>query len=254
MVAVVSDLERASSVEELGEVLVAHLRRLLGADIAVVARLSEDGSELELVAADGYPQDTLEEWERFAVAIPTPLGEAVRSKELRRSGPDSPYPLLPHPSHGGQPWLAAPLLDGEEVVGAIGVSGREVGGASPDLVALLGKLAGWQLARRSQAAPHNRPPTSVEAALAAGDVGTWEWEVESGEIRWSSTLEAIFGLAPGGFRGSFSQYAQLIYPEDRKWVLEAVRQGVEEGSGFSFEHRILRPDGVVRWLECRGGR
>jgi PAS domain S-box-containing protein len=92
----------------------------------------------------------------------------------------------------------------------------------------------------------------LEAALAAADLGMWEWEVPAGVITWTPTLEQIYGLAPGSFDGSFETYLELIHPDDRAEHLATVEQAGKEGSEFDYEYRIVRPDGSVRWLRGSG--
>jgi hypothetical protein len=43
-----------------------------------------------------------------------------------------------------------------------------------------------------------------------------------------------------------------VHPDDRQRVNEAVQQGYSLGKPFRFEHRIVRPDGGIRYLEGRG--
>jgi PAS domain S-box-containing protein len=92
----------------------------------------------------------------------------------------------------------------------------------------------------------------LRQALAAGELGTWRWDVTTGRTSWDEQLERIFGLPPGGFDGSFETYVGLLHPDDRDDVLSAVSRAVEQRSSYEFRHRALWPDGQVKWLECRG--
>ena len=53
------------------------------------------------------------------------------------------------------------------------------------------------------------------SALEAGGLGTWRWDMATGATVWDSRLEALFGLPPGGFDGTFDTYVSLLHPEDR---------------------------------------
>jgi PAS domain S-box-containing protein len=92
----------------------------------------------------------------------------------------------------------------------------------------------------------------LRLALEAGQMGTWEWTVATNEVIWSRSLEAIHGLAPGTFAGTFAAYREDIHPEDREQVLGAIAQTVERGEDHHVEYRIVRPDGGIRWVEGRG--
>jgi CheY-like chemotaxis protein len=64
-------------------------------------------------------------------------------------------------------------------------------------------------------------------ALEAGRMGTWEWRIGSGELKWSPGLEGIHGFAPGTFPGTFEAFRNEIHPDDRDRVLTEVTEAVE---------------------------
>jgi PAS domain S-box-containing protein len=92
----------------------------------------------------------------------------------------------------------------------------------------------------------------LRLALQAGAMGTWDWDPASGRVVWSSEVEALYGLQPGSFDGTFERYLGLIHPEDRATVAAAVAAAAECGGDFAVEHRTNWPDGSVRWLAGRG--
>jgi PAS domain S-box-containing protein len=91
----------------------------------------------------------------------------------------------------------------------------------------------------------------LRVAVAAAQMGTWEWTIATGDVRWSSSLEAMHGMAPGTFRGTYEAFEADIHPSDRDAVAAATRAALE-GGAHRVEYRIVRPDGAVRWLERRG--
>jgi PAS domain S-box-containing protein len=92
----------------------------------------------------------------------------------------------------------------------------------------------------------------LRLALEAGRMGTWEWHVATNEVIWSPGLEAIHGLAPGTFEGTFADYQSDIHPEDRERILGAIAQTLAQGEDHHIEYRIVWPDGSIRWVEGRG--
>jgi PAS domain S-box-containing protein len=93
----------------------------------------------------------------------------------------------------------------------------------------------------------------LRRALHAGRMGTWEWDVTTSRVSWSSTLESIHGIPEGSFAGTFEAYQQDIHPEDRERVLGSIQAtGRDGGSDHFLQYRIVRPDGEVRWLEAHG--
>jgi PAS domain-containing protein len=56
---------------------------------------------------------------------------------------------------------------------------------------------------------------SVRAALEAGQIGIWSWDVSTDTVRWSGNLEGIHDVPRGSFDGSFASFQQDIHPEDQ---------------------------------------
>ncbi len=92
----------------------------------------------------------------------------------------------------------------------------------------------------------------LRQALEAGRMGSWEWDLATNKVSWSPSLEALHGLAPGTFDGSFEAYQKDIHPEDRERVLNSIAKTLENGTEHHIEYRILVPDGRERWVEGKG--
>ena len=89
-------------------------------------------------------------------------------------------------------------------------------------------------------------------ALTAGQLGTWRWDMGTGQTTWDSVAEALFGLAPGGFDGTYEMWVSLLHPEDREATLANVADAVAEKGSYEVSHRVVWPDGTVHWLRGRG--
>jgi PAS domain S-box-containing protein len=87
-------------------------------------------------------------------------------------------------------------------------------------------------------------------ALAAGQMGSWDWNVVTGECRWDAGQYRIFGVNPGEIELSLEGVRPLIHPEDLTRIEKMVRKGATEGNTFQTEARIVRPDGQTRWCIC----
>ena len=88
-------------------------------------------------------------------------------------------------------------------------------------------------------------------ALEAGRMGSWQYFIDSQRIEWSDALARLHGRAPGTLPGSFDAYQAMVYPDDRDRVADAVKRSLEQGEHHVL-YRIIRPDGVVRWIDARG--
>lgn len=116
-----------------------------------------------------------------------------------------------------------------------------------DVVAIIGLSEDVTEQRRTET--HMRElMDQLRLALEAGGLGTWNWDARTGRTVWDDKLETLFGLPPDGFDGTFDTYVGLLHPDDRASVLSTVEEAMRTGSGYRVEHRIVRPDGSVRWI------
>lgn len=92
----------------------------------------------------------------------------------------------------------------------------------------------------------------LRIALEAAQMGTWNWDIQTGKVTHSETTEAIYGLNTGSFEGTYDSFIKSIHPEDRPMVIESIRRTLEEKAEYDLEFRIIRPDGAVRWVASKG--
>jgi PAS domain S-box-containing protein len=92
----------------------------------------------------------------------------------------------------------------------------------------------------------------LEMALNAGQMGAWEWNVSTGRIVWSPSLERIHGLESGTFGGTFEDFKRDIHRDDLPRVLAAIDRAVSTLSDYHVAYRMNHPSGAVRWLEASG--
>ncbi len=87
-------------------------------------------------------------------------------------------------------------------------------------------------------------------ALAAGQMGSWEWEVGSKELRWDEGQYRIFGVDPARFEATVENTRRLVHPDDWKALEQAVARMSKSAKTQNTEFRVLRPNGETRW--CTG--
>jgi diguanylate cyclase (GGDEF)-like protein/PAS domain S-box-containing protein len=90
-----------------------------------------------------------------------------------------------------------------------------------------------------------------EDAQRVALLGTWAWNTSTGECVWSTMLYELFGIEPRTVM-TYSDYLEFVHPEDREWVDRTWRQLAENGDPVVCEYRMVRPDGSIRVLRCRG--
>jgi PAS domain S-box-containing protein len=93
---------------------------------------------------------------------------------------------------------------------------------------------------------------TVEQALDAAQVGYWSWDVKTGEVTWSKNLESVHRLPPGSFSGNFEAFLELVHPEDRHLVRQAIDGALSQGKDYDIDFRVVPPGGDVQWINGRG--
>ncbi|HET6971804.1 MAG TPA: PAS domain-containing protein [Phenylobacterium sp.] len=90
----------------------------------------------------------------------------------------------------------------------------------------------------------------LDLAVRAHNIGIFDWDVASGRIVWSPELEVIFGLEPGAFEGTAEAFHRHVLPEDLPRALAQTEAAIAARRDLiSFNFRIRRPDGAIRWIE-----
>jgi PAS domain S-box-containing protein len=85
-------------------------------------------------------------------------------------------------------------------------------------------------------------------ALRAGRSGTFDWDIQNNINTWSPEVEALYGLEPGTFGGTYQDWEPFLFPEDLETARAGIQKALRSGE-FEGEWRIHRHgDGEVRWL------
>lgn len=97
-----------------------------------------------------------------------------------------------------------------------------------------------------------RSEERYKLAQRAANIGSWDWDIPTGDLHWSETIEPMFGFPKGGFGATYKAFLNSVHPEDRQFVQDSVDACVKDGKEYSIEHRIVWPDGTIRWVSETG--
>jgi len=215
--------------------------RLLNAIRLAVVATDRDGviTFVNEAATDAYAADP-----------DTLVGRDV--SELLSSEPAAPSPFGLDVIRAGRSWRgeltvrrpgggtflaegsATPVLDGDdEVLGA---------------VVVVEDLTETRAAEYEAVAGQQRLRLAHEAA----QLGSWHWDMASGVTVWDEQLEAIYGMPPGGFDGTFEGWEATLHPDDHDEVMAIVADAVAARSSYVLRNRMFWPDGTLRWIEAHG--
>src|SRR5580692_1172258 len=84
-------------------------------------------------------------------------------------------------------------------------------------------------------------------AIAAGKMGSWDWDWINGDWMWDEGQYQIFGVDPRSFSVTPASVQALLHPQDIDELRRATAQFEKGVRSYEAEFRIKRPDGEVRW-------
>ena len=126
--------------------------------------------------------------------------------------------------------FVAPHRIGTRIVGRV-ISLRDIGSA----------------VRTEQALEQHR--AFLEKAQEVGHIGSWVTELDGSQrLGWSAETHRIFGVPFGQFDGTSGAFFEFVHPDDREPVRSARDAAVTGQRPFDIEHRVVRPDGKMRWV------
>jgi PAS domain S-box-containing protein len=88
--------------------------------------------------------------------------------------------------------------------------------------------------------------------LSVSGVGIWELDLRTQLSQWSETCEAMHGIAPGKFGGTFESFLDCIHVDDRDAVRQSIAASIATRTNSSLEYRTVWPDGTVRRISSSG--
>jgi len=92
---------------------------------------------------------------------------------------------------------------------------------------------------------------SQESLLKAQEIarlGSWEFDIANDRVSWSPEAFRIFEQDPERFEPCYEGMLTSIHPEDRALLDRVYRESVAKRIPYELEHRLLTPDGRVKWV------
>ena len=84
-------------------------------------------------------------------------------------------------------------------------------------------------------------------AIAAGKMGSWDWDWINGDWMWDKGQYRIFGVDPQNFEVTSANIQALLHPDDANELRRIVADFTRGARSYEAEFRVMRPDGGVRW-------
>ena len=92
----------------------------------------------------------------------------------------------------------------------------------------------------------------LERSQKFANIGTWDWNIQSGTLFWSDRIWPLFGYKKEITETTYENFLAAIHPDDRQKVTDAITDCVENKIEYDVEHRVVWEDGSIRWLHESG--
>ncbi len=153
-------------------------------------------------------------------------------------------------------YLGVPLVDADgQVVGALCVCDEQPRVWAPIGVTVLQELATAvvaELERIALAAERESVQVRLDLAMEAAGVGSWDWDLRTGEMVGDERMRRIFAGTESTFDGTIEGFDRRVHPEDLPRVRAALRATIEDDVEYDEVYRVTLPDTTVRWISARG--
>ncbi|HEX8210646.1 MAG TPA: PAS domain S-box protein [Longimicrobium sp.] len=83
-------------------------------------------------------------------------------------------------------------------------------------------------------------------------LGTWEWNLSTDEIRWSPEQLRIHGMSAETGTQTFAEFMARVHPDDQGRVMQECERLIATGESFAIPYRVVRPDGTLREMQAMG--
>lgn len=216
-------------------------------------------SALRLVSTVGLSSGSVRPWEIIEQESPAVPARAVRRRGRVWAADGSAGAVRPLAGKGwpGTGLASVALSDGVTSVGSLTVVTGPAGEPTEEQWRFLEAVTAWAQERVDQAPPPTRPTheepsgSRLRQALKAVEVGTWDWNIRTGELAWDDAAMAVYGTDPADFVPRVESWMKVVHPDDLRWTLAAVEKAIRDHGVFEAEYRVRRPDGSYGWTETR---
>lgn len=81
--------------------------------------------------------------------------------------------------------------------------------------------------------------------------GGWNFDIETGETRWTDGTYAIYGLEPDA-ELTKQEAIDFYHPDDRSEIRRLVERCIETGESYEATLRLIDTDDQLRWVRTNG--
>ena len=156
-------------------------------------------------------------------------------------------------------YLGTPVFDGDGVLGTFSfyrkeARSKEFTAWDETFVELLGNWISTQIQQRDRYQSLRNTQLQMEAAVEAGTVGTWEWDIPEDQFVTGPSFARTFGVDPDKASEGvpLEEFVSSIHKDDRDRVVWKIGEAIESCGDYEAEYRVWNADNELRWVLARG--
>ncbi|HZV70868.1 MAG TPA: PAS domain S-box protein [Saprospiraceae bacterium] len=195
----------------------------------------------------------------------TSTGKALSTGEYAASNDVQNDPaMLPwkeeHVQHGIKSNISLPIKKFDKVIGIFGFNSTTKDYFDSNEIALLKEAASdisfaLEVMKKDKLRAQTEElllqnESRLKKAQAIAHIGHWELDLATGVAAWSEEACKIYGLDPLEIKQSFETWLSFLHPDDVSHVMRILKDQRENLSDASFDHRIIRKDGITRHIHA----
>ena len=158
--------------------------------------------------------------------------------------------------HSGYKSIALiPLRSGEEILGLLQLNDRRERRFTTESIRFFEGLTdsiGIAFKRKQIEKSLRVEKERLERASMAGNIALWEWDMATGRLEWSPTVDSMLGYEPGAFPRTLQMWEKTIHPDDLGLESRILAKHFEENAPYDVEYRVRRKDGSYIWWHDMG--
>lgn len=154
-----------------------------------------------------------------------------------------------------QTYIGIPVKMGDNNIGSLCVVYQDdhiLTESEKKILGIVSAAIATEESRRESEEEMRESNQRLSEAQRIAHLGSWEWDIETGDLIWTDEAFHIFGLKPSSNSQSYKKFIGYVHPDDRKMVQESIRKTLEENAPYNINHRIILGDGTEREVNEEG--
>jgi PAS domain S-box-containing protein len=91
----------------------------------------------------------------------------------------------------------------------------------------------------------------LNLTLENANIGLWEWDLKTNQVKWDSRMERIFGIEPGKFGQTYSDFENCVNEEDLPHIREAFARTIRKDNPFETIFRTRPVNGMSKYISTK---